>query len=213
LAEKNSPVNGHLVVIRDLTWGTYIMAGGLTQSGGVAKNIWDTVLKKVKGREGEMASCLILGLGGGSIAKIVRRLWKNSGIVGVEIDPMMVELGEQYLGLKEVGVNQKITDASDFLKENRETFDLICVDTYVGDAYPQKFEEEDFLVLIKGHLQKQGMVIFNRLYYGEKRPLAMKFLKKLEKVFGKVEIVFPEANVMFICQPSPATIDLDKGVK
>ena len=39
------------------------------------------------------------------------------------------------------------------------------------------------------------------------------FLKKLEKIFGKVEIVFPEANVMFICQPSPATIDLDKGVE
>lgn len=200
LEEKRSPVSGRLAVVRDLAWGTYIMAGGLTQSGGVAKTIWQNVLRKVWKKKKEVTSCLILGLGGGSIAKITRKLWKKSKITGVEIDPVIIELGEKYLGLKEIGVNKEFCDAEDYLKTSSKVFDLICVDTYVGDSYPKKFEEEAFLVLIRKHLDKSGIVIFNRLYYGDKRPLAMKFLKRLESVFSKVEIVFPEANVMFICQ-------------
>ncbi|MBI2066078.1 hypothetical protein HYT60_01035 [Candidatus Woesebacteria bacterium] len=48
-------------------------------------------------------------------------------------------------------------------------------------------------------LRNNGLAVFNRLYYGEKRPAAMKFGAKLEKVFARVDYVFPEANVMFVC--------------
>ena len=73
------------------------------------------------------------------------------------------------------------------------------MDTYVGDEFPRKFESEEFLKLVKKLLSQRGIVIFNRLYYGEKRKEAVKMLKKLEKVFPGVEAVYPEANVMFVC--------------
>ena len=40
LEEVESPINGKIAVTRSLAFGTYISVGGLTQSGGVLKNIW-----------------------------------------------------------------------------------------------------------------------------------------------------------------------------
>jgi len=195
LEEVDSPINGKLVVMSDFAWGTYITAEGLTQSGGVAVKIWKTTLKKIS----KCQNCLILGLGGGGNAKLVRKIWPKAKIVGVEIDPLMIKLGTRYLGLGMNGVDIKIEDAFHFVKKESKKYDLILVDTYIGDEFPQKFESEEFLKLVKKLLTKKGIAIFNRLYYGEKRLLAMQALKKLEKVFPKVEVVYPEANVMFMC--------------
>ena len=203
--EVDSPMNGKLVVMRNFAWGTYIQINKLTQSGGVVKAVWKTTLKKI----GHQAinHCLILGLGGGSAAQLVRKNWPEAKIVGVEIDPLMIELGAKYLELGTSAVDIKIEDAFRFVKkESKQSlplrggkYDLILVDTYVGDEFPRKFESEDFLKLVKKLLSQRGIVIFNRLYYGEKRKEALKMLKKLEKVFPGVEAVYPEANVMFVC--------------
>ena len=119
----------------------------------------------------------------------------------MDIDPKMVELGKKYLSLNS-DVRVIISDAYGFLKTYNLkpiTYDLILIDLYVGDEFPKKFESDAFLKLVYLLLTVNGVAIFNRLYYGEKRPQATKFENKLEKVFKKVEVVFPEANVMFVC--------------
>ena len=60
-------------------------------------------------------------------------------------------------------------------------------------------EKEEFLLSVKKLIREDGRVIFNRLYYGEKRSEAVRFGNKLEKIFKKIEVVYPEANVMFVC--------------
>ncbi|MBI2103535.1 fused MFS/spermidine synthase [Candidatus Woesebacteria bacterium] len=205
LEEVDSPINGHLVVKRDLAWGTYIQANGVTQSGGVAELVWRSTLRKVKGKRQEVKDCLILGLGGGSIAKIVRKNWPSAKITGVEIDPIMVELGNRHLALGNRKVEIVISDAYKFCKSSAQSlvpsaFDLICVDLYCGDKYPKKFESLDYIQLVRTVLANAGMAVFNRLYYGEKRKEAVKFGNKLEKVFSNVEWFYPEANLMFICR-------------
>jgi len=187
LEERESKFNGQLRVVRTLGMGTYIQANGLTQSGGIVETLWRSTLKKLRTKK--IKSCLILGLGGGTVAKLVRKLWSDTKITGVEIDPLMIELGEKYLGLAADKIITK--DAyKDFGK-----FDLVVVDIYCGDEFPEKFEDEKFLK----RLTKNKLVIFNRLYYGDKRPQAVKFGRKLEKIFPRVEWVYPEANLMFIC--------------
>ena len=93
--------------------------------------------------------CLILGLGGGTVAKLVRKKWPEAKITGVDIDPIMVELGEKYLGLREFDVDTKIGDAFDYLIKYQSSainhFDLIIADLYNGDKYPEKFETSAFL--------------------------------------------------------------------
>ena len=203
LEEVESPINGKLTVVRDLAWGTYIKGGGLTQSGGVAEKVWRTSLNKVKGERQEVKECLILGLGGGGIAKIVRKNWPEAKIVGVDVDSIIVGLGKKYLGLDKLDVNIVIQDAFNFFTEHRrpktEHFDLICVDMYVGDRVPEKFETEDYIHLVGRLLAKDGVVVFNRLYYAEKRKEAEEFHRKLIHIFKKVRPVYPEANVMYVC--------------
>lgn len=196
LEERKSAFNGKIQVIRSLGLGTYIQAGGITQSGGVVEEIWRKALKKVKNQKLRVKTCLILGLGGGTAAKLVREFWPKSKITGLEIDPIMVELGTRYLALGSSDVKTIIGDAYKF---DQGHYDLILVDLYQGDVFPKKFGSEKFLELILRLLTDRGVVVFNRLYFGDKRKEAIKFGNKLEKIFKKVEWFYPQANLMFLC--------------
>jgi len=197
LEERDSKYNGHLKVSRSLGFGTYIQAEGLTQSGGIVETIWKQTVKKIKGQKSNVKSCLILGLGGGTVAKLIKKNWPKTKIIGIDIDPVMIELGKKYLGLNKYGVDIQIADASNFHKRK---FDLIVVDLYNGDRYPEKFETENYIQLVRRELTSPGIAIFNRLYYGDKRPQTVKFGNKLQKIFFKVEWFYPEANLMFLCR-------------
>jgi SAM-dependent methyltransferase len=203
LEEVESPINGKLTVIRDLAWGTYIKGDWLTQSGGVAKKVWETSLRNVRSQKSKVTSCLILGLGGGGFVSVIKKHWPEAKITGVDVDPVIVELGKRYLGLNEADVKIIIEDASDYLSQRSKVkgqkFDLICIDIYVGDQFPKKFETENFFKLILKILTANGIAVFNRLYYGENRKEAEEFHKKLIKNFKKVRPVYPEANVMYVC--------------
>lgn len=203
LEEVESPVNGKITVIRSLVFGTYIQVGGLTQSGGILYNVWKKPLKKVARQYSPAKNILILGLGGGTLVKLVNEFWPNAKITAVDIDPIMVEMGKKYLGLDTNKVKIYISDALNFLttdKRQSETgYDLILIDLYIGFNYPAKFEQDKFLKLVHKTLPSDGMVIFNRLYYGDKRSVAVKFGERLDKIFSKVDVVYPEANIMFVC--------------
>lgn len=204
-----SPINGKIQVVKSLAFGTYIQVAGLTQSGGVMRDVWKTTLKKIRGRRLDVKNCLILGLGGGDAARLVRKFWParagepESKIVGVEIDPIMVELGKKYLGLDESGVEIVSQDAYEFCtKYNIQDarFDLILVDVYVGYEVPEKFRSEEFIRRVKSLVSKRGVAIFNRLYHGDKRREAEIFHRKLIDTFRRVRPIYPEANVMFVCE-------------
>jgi len=192
LEERKSKFNGDIKVVRSLGFGTYIQVNNLTQSGGVVESIWRQTLNKIKHQPLTINHCLILGLGGGTVAKLIKKYWPKSIITGIEIDPVMVELGTRYLALDRNEIEIEIGDAYDF---NPSDFDLVIIDVYCGDKFPKKFENEVFLK----KLAKNKLVIFNRLYFGEKRKEAVKFGNKLEKIFKKVDWFYPQANLMFFC--------------
>lgn len=218
LEERKSKFNDDIKVVRSLGYGTYIQVNNLTQSGGIVEEFWNETLRKIK--KEKINKILILGLGGGTVAKLVKKYWPQSKITGVEIDPIMVELGKKYLELANTKVvisdacefitafkktpnsklgnelNADMSSTADVIKKNKEIFDLVIVDLYVGDEFPKKFEEDKFLKL----LTKNELVIFNRLYFGEKRKEAVKFGNKLEKLFKKVDWFYPQANIMFLCR-------------
>lgn len=200
---RTSKFNGEIQVIKSIAFGTYLQVGGLTQSGGVVIDVWRTSIKKVKSFKKRVKKCLVVGFGGGSAARLVNKYWPEAQIVGVDIDQEMVDLGKKYLKLDKIGAEVVVGDGVAFVKKlagKNSQFDLVLVDTYAGDEFPAKFESDEFLRLIKKVLPKDGVVVFNRLYYGEKRPLAVKFGTKLKKYFSEVLWVYPEANVMFVCK-------------
>jgi spermidine synthase len=199
LAQTNSKFNGDIQVIKDFTFGTYIKVDGLTQSGGILAKIWKETLKKILVKKPVASNILILGLGGGSAAKLVRQYWVTANITGIDIDEKMVNLGKKYLGLSKTNVNIEITDAFQFIQKENKKYDLILIDLYCGDKFPEKFEDEEFIGNVKKLMNKDGITIFNRLYGTNNRSSSMRFGRRLEKYFKKVDYMFPQANVELIC--------------
>ncbi len=199
IEEVDSPFNGKLSVERDIAWGVHIRAGGLTQTGGIVNDVWKRTLRFLKEKKPSIGNCLILGLGGGSIAHELVKLWPWIEIKGVDIDEAIVNLGKKYLGLEKSNVYIVIGDASEFIKKEKKKYDLVCIDMYKGEDVPEEFTTLEFIKKIKKLLTKDGVAIFNRLYGPEDRLTSMRFGKRLEKVFKQVDYVYPQANVMFVC--------------
>jgi spermidine synthase len=79
-------------------------------------------------------SILILGLGGGSVARIVRALAPRAEIVGVERDPRVVRAAREHFDLDDIRVRIVESDARSYLGRTRRQFDAILEDVFVGNA-------------------------------------------------------------------------------
>ncbi len=189
-----SKYSGRLNVYSDFGY-KYISTGALTQSGGLVKDVWDPVLKKFARKN---KSWLILGLSGGTAALIIAKKYHPARLVGVEIDPLMIELGQKYLNLSKIkNLDIIISDARAYIADSEEKFDYILVDMYLGDQIPE-------FVYASGFIKKLGQlgqfVIFNHLFYDQgKRFLAQKLVASLKSVFPRVDLMHKLTNLLIIC--------------
>lgn len=206
LETVNSPINGEIKVVDDLFGGRSMIIGGISQSGGLVTKLWEMALTAVSNEQSAVSKCLILGLGCGNAAKIVSEKFPGCKIVGVEIDPKVVEVGKKYFGLGEIPNLEIIID--DAIKKILNTyflilntkFDLILVDLYLGRNYPKEAESKQFIGGIKGVLSENGIVIFNRLCFGEYKKGAENFAEDLRNYFPKVWTKKAITNLLIFCK-------------
>ena len=77
---------------------------------------------------------LILGLGGGSAARIVRAIAPRARITGVEFDKKVVKAAKRWFDLDSLGVDVVCEDALHFLGHTRKQFDIIFEDIFIGSG-------------------------------------------------------------------------------
>ena len=75
---------------------------------------------------------LILGLGGGSVARVVRALAPGAEIVGVEKSDEVLRAARRHLDLDQLGVEVVQADAREYLVRSRRRFDVIIEDLFLG---------------------------------------------------------------------------------
>ena len=75
---------------------------------------------------------LILGLGGGSVARLVRALAPHAKIVGVERSGDVLREARRHLDLDALGVEIVQGDARDYLARCRRRFDVVIEDVFLG---------------------------------------------------------------------------------
>ncbi len=198
LETVESPINGKIQVVETLE-GRRLLVGGISQSGWLVAKVWKTALSKIKEERPDISNVLILGLGGGSAARLVQSNFPQAQITGVDIDKSMVELGKKYLHLGEIdNLRIIISDARRWVKGAKNKFDLILVDLYIGGKIPKTFTAKKFIRSVTGLLKTGGVVAFNHLYSNIEKKDALKFEKNLRKVFPVLTTVTPEANIIFI---------------
>lgn len=201
--EKESPINGKIQIVRDFQ-GARIIAGGVSQSGWLVKSVWKAALKRIKSQKKEIKSVLILGLGGGSAAELVVEYWPEAKITGVDLDPLMIDMGKKYLRLGEIeNLKVIVADAQKWLDETRdrkkEKYDLVLVDLFNGSKIPEKFYRDKFVDNVQKLVLPGGVVAFNHLYSFYERENSKKLQKVLRRFFATISTVLPEANIIFLC--------------
>ena len=190
--------NGEIKVIKDLQ-GIRIIVGGISQSGWLVREVWETGVRAVAKEITSPEKVLILGLGGGSAVEAVAKQWKNAKIIGVDIDVQMVEMGKKYLGLgKFEQLDIIITDAKSWVKRQKLEYDVVLVDMFKGVNIPEYFKSEKYLNEVKKIVKSKGVVLFNHLYSSSEKEEALNLQNKLQKIFKKVVNIYPEANIIFL---------------
>ena len=119
--KKTSAFSGEVKVI-DHVFERRLVIGGLTQSGGIVKVMWEKALNQsfVVRRLSLVKNVLILGLGAGTVTEVINKKWPEAKIVGVEIDPVIIEIGEKYFHLGDVKNLDIITDdATNYINSQR----------------------------------------------------------------------------------------------
>jgi SAM-dependent methyltransferase len=111
-------------------------------------------------------SLLVLGLGGGSAARVLRALAPRARIVGVERDPAVLSAARRRLGLDALGLEVVQADARDYLARLQGRFDLIIEDLFVGRG--RAVHKPDWLAgaplaSLAGRLTPGGLLVSNAL--------------------------------------------------
>ena len=152
--------NGELVLDTENTNYSYgslqrILRYGLRNIG------YDKILK--------MEHILLLGVAGGSVVKtLVDEIEYKEKITGVEIDPDMIEIANQYFNLNQIKqLEVVIDDAFEFVLKTKEKYDLIIIDIFEDIHMPNFLFEKFFVDRVCTILKDAGFVLFNTMILDE----------------------------------------------
>jgi spermidine synthase len=131
--------------------------------------VWDALALPVLALAGRRPSILVVGLGGGSVAKVLRALAPEARIAGIEVDRAVVQAARDHLGLDRLGVEVIVADALAALRAERRRFDLVVEDVFVGSTRTVRKPEgfpEPFLSLARRRLAPGGLLASNTIHEG-----------------------------------------------
>ncbi len=190
LYRGSSPFNGEIRVVESFG-ERRLIASFYTQSKSLNKNgrtgsYWDGFTQNLPTLTKD-SRILILGLAAGTIAKLLTNKLGNVAIDGVEIDPLMVELGRKYFDFNEKNVKVIIADALKYVKEARFKYELIAIDLFSQGGHAVGAESEEFFTDVKALLAKKGVVVINKLFISKEE--LDDYLKFLEGVFKRTEVL------------------------
>lgn len=166
---SSSDYNDHLDVL--ISRGRYQLctANAIYSYGDLYDNYYKSF--KILLAEGKTwPNALVLGLGLGSIPQMLENNFhQKMKFACVEIDDEVIRLAQNYV-LHELSSPIEIftADAFSFVQLHDHKYDLICIDLFVDDIIPNKFQTVDFLRQTAGLLHKEGLIMYNRLARTEK---------------------------------------------
>ncbi len=187
IASFKSKYNNEILV-KEFLGKKYIEVEGLMQSGRIVTDLFKKGFKKLEITSSiNIKSILLMGLGGGTVIKTLQNLFPDAEISAIDIDPVMVLISKEHFDLDVDKISIKIGDVFDPKFRFGNNYDLIIVDVFKGYIIPEKLGEKKFLAKLKSSLSKNGMVIFNRLYFQKYVSEADQFLDKVEEIFQDVK--------------------------
>jgi spermidine synthase len=117
--------------------------------------------------EASRRSILLLGLGGGAVARVARALSPHARIVAVDHDREVVAAARQHFGLADLDVEVVVEEARAFLEREHRLYDAILEDIFVGPG--RRLRKPDWLpepglTLALDRLNPRGFLASNTIH-------------------------------------------------
>jgi spermidine synthase len=109
---------------------------------------------------------LVLGLAGGSVARVARALSPHAIIVGVDYDAEVLAVAHREMGLGELGIELVVADAVAYLERERRTFDLVVEDIIIGSVRSVRRPRHllDRYDLVRARVARGGILVANTIH-------------------------------------------------
>ena len=107
------------------------------------------------------ASVLILGLGGGTVVHLLRRLWSPISITGVDNDAQVLVLARRHFGLEGENTTIVEADAREYVRGCRQRFDLVIVDLFQGEEIAGFVGQREFIRRARSLVSAGGTLVWN----------------------------------------------------
>lgn len=106
---------------------------------------------------------ILIGLGGGSIAKFIHRLMPETRMTAVDIDAEVIEVARIFFGLPQDSgrLRTVVADGAQFVAAQRAEADALLVDAYDGDSLAASFSSESFFRAARRSLAPGGVFAIN----------------------------------------------------
>ena len=134
---------------------------------------------------------LMVGLGGGSLAKFIYHRLPHTSAEALEINPDVVAIARRYFQLP-VGderLTVRVCDAAEFIEREGPGYDAILVDGYDDDTPPEALSSRKFYLSCRRRLDPGGVMVVN--LWGSDR--------RFDEYVMRIESAFPAAT---LCLPA-----------
>lgn len=138
----------------------------------------------------EPEDILMIGLGGGSLAKFVHRHMSNTRTVAVEINPKIVSVARSMFGLPENDERLEVIveDGAAYVPGKSSFADIIMIDAYDGHFQPDALTGARYYAYAREALKRNGMLVVN--LWGSDKNFST-YLSRIEKVFDGRTLCLP----------------------
>jgi len=132
---------------------------------------------------------LVVGLGGGTVPMLLRRVMPRAEIDVAELDPRVAAVAQAYLGfVPDDALRVHLGDGRAYLASHEGPWDVIVLDAYGADAIPYALATREFLELVRRRLAPGGLVAAN-VWSEAANPLYPAMLRTYEAVFPRVHVI------------------------
>lgn len=132
---------------------------------------------------------LMLGLGGGSLAKFCHKHCQNAEITVIEINQHVLSFRDQFhVPLENERFSIVLADAAEFMASNQQTFDVILADAFDRNGFASSLCNREFYANLKRAIGDMGILVSNLA--GDNKERAA-HLKMLRQIFGETTLSIP----------------------
>jgi len=139
----------------------------------------------------EPKRALLIGLGGGVLAKRMWHDYPDMKIDVVEIDPEVVAVSRRFFGLPADDERLRVVvgDGRAYLEQTDDTYDVIVVDAYFEALAPYALTTAQFFELVASRLAPGGVMAYNMVAVPEGRG-SRPFHRFVKGVAGSLPAVY-----------------------